>query len=145
MKVRGCVGLLVYEADTFTLAILFSNPSNYNFYPMELAMEISLLKVHLGDLETTYTRMYKGQPATADKNAGYHRVKLGACQEPVTVSAGHVRVTATMSNSTKSIVKVILENLEPSSGLTLGGQHPKGKTPPVHVTPDTKRDLLPPQ
>ncbi|GAB0202067.1 hypothetical protein GRJ2_002672300 [Grus japonensis] len=110
MHFRGCVGVLVYEADTFTLAILFSNPFDYNIFYVELAMEISLHKAHRGNLEDIYNRMYSGIPASTDKGTMLHRVKLGVCQEPVMVSTGHVKVTATMSNAAKSIIRVIVEN-----------------------------------
>ena len=107
---RGCVGVLVYEADTFTLAILFSNPFDYNLYSMELALEISLHKAHLGNLEDIYTRMYNGTAASACEGTMYQRIKLGQCQEAITVATGHVKATATMSNAAKSVIKVVVEN-----------------------------------
>ncbi|KAK4805151.1 hypothetical protein QYF61_014938 [Mycteria americana] len=115
LRFRGSVGVLVYEADTFTLAILFSNPFDYNLYAVELAMEISAHKAHCGSLDSIYTRMYSGQPASTGRDTMLHRVKLSACQEPVVVSAGLVRATATMSNASKSIVKVIVENRDAHS------------------------------
>ncbi|KAM9591768.1 uncharacterized protein ACIBXB_005479 [Morphnus guianensis] len=117
---RGCVGLLVYEADTFTLAILFSNPFDYNIFYMELAMEISFHKAHRGNLENIYTRMYSSQSTSTGKDTAFHRVKLGACQEAAMVFAGHVRVTATMSNAAKSVIKVIVENQDSSSSESKG-------------------------
>ncbi|XP_031466205.1 uncharacterized protein LOC116240039 [Phasianus colchicus] len=107
---RGSVGILVYEAETFTLAILFSNPYNYSFYYMEFAVEISPEKAHLGLLEDVYQRMYRGLPANPSNSGMLQIVKLHATQETTMVSAGGMKVMATMSNAAKSIIKVVVEN-----------------------------------
>ncbi|KAK4806654.1 hypothetical protein QYF61_021250 [Mycteria americana] len=117
----GCVGVLVYEADAFTLSILFSNPLSYNIFYVKVAMEISLHKVHLGNLEDIYTRMYNTQPASTGKDTMFHQVKLGACQEATVVSAGNMRVMATMSSAAKLVIKVIMENQDSSSSESKGG------------------------
>ncbi|RMB97179.1 hypothetical protein DUI87_26340 [Hirundo rustica rustica] len=109
----GCVGVLVYEATAFTVAVFFSNPLDYNRFPMELGLELSLVKAHLGRLEDTYTRMSQmgTLPTSNGTTAGCH-VTLDNCQEPVQVSVGHVKVTATMSNTRRSIIRVVLEEEE---------------------------------
>lgn len=112
---QGCVGVLVYEATIFTLAIFFSNPLDYNLFPMELGLELSLLKAHLGKLEDTYTRMsQRGTPPTTNGATVSHRVTLDSCQEPVQVSVGRIKVTATMSNTRRSVIRVVLEEQEVS-------------------------------
>ncbi|XP_029862087.1 uncharacterized protein LOC115337813 [Aquila chrysaetos chrysaetos] len=118
---RDSMGLLVYEADAFTLAILFSNPFDYNIFSVELAMEISFRKAHLGNLENIYTRMSRSQSASTGKDTVFHRVKLGACQEAAVVFAGHVRVTATMSSAAKSVIKIIVEYQDSFSSEFKGG------------------------
>ncbi|KAL9822968.1 uncharacterized protein GJ701_016088 [Geothlypis trichas] len=106
----GCCGVLVYEATTFTVAIFFSNPLDYNRFPMELGLELSLLKAHLGSLEDTYSRMSQMRASfTTNGTTVCGHVTLDTCQEPVQVSVGHVRVTATMSNTRSSIVRVVLQ------------------------------------
>lgn len=112
IRFQGCMVLVVYEAAAFTLAILFSNPLNKGFYWMELAMEISFRKAHLGDLEKICHRMYSGDPAKTGKATSFHRVKIGACQEPVVISDGNMMITGTMSSARRSIVKVVVENLD---------------------------------
>ncbi|KAM4754778.1 uncharacterized protein ACIQIH_000045 [Cyanocitta cristata] len=102
LRFWGCTGVLVYEADTFTLAILFCNPLMYSFFHMKLALEISLCKGHYENLKNDYTRMYSGQPLPTDDSSMFHQIKLSEYQEPVVVSAGNVRVTATMSNAAQS-------------------------------------------
>ncbi|KAF4802859.1 hypothetical protein TURU_021406 [Turdus rufiventris] len=121
---RGCVGILVYEATTFTVAIYFSNPLDYNLFPMELGLELSLVRAHLGSLEDTYTRMsQRGAAPTADGTTACCCVTLGTCQEPVQVSVDHVKVTATMSNARRSIIRVVLQQQE-CSGKEAGGTLP---------------------
>ncbi|OXB54322.1 UNVERIFIED_CONTAM: hypothetical protein H355_005898 [Colinus virginianus] len=107
---RGSVGILVYEAETFTLAILFSNPYNYNFFYMEFAMEISPEKAHLGLLEEIYQRMYRGLPANPKNSGMIQNIKLHATQETMVVSAGSTQAMATMSSAAKSIIKIVVEN-----------------------------------
>ncbi|XP_072703694.1 uncharacterized protein [Ciconia boyciana] len=117
----GCMGVLVYEADAFMLSILFSNPLSYNIFYVKVAMEISLHKVHLGNLEDIYTRMYNTQPASTGKDTMFHQVKLGTCQEATMVSAGNMWVMATMSSAAKLVIKVIMENQDSSSSESKGG------------------------
>lgn len=121
---RGCVGVLVYEAKTFTVAIFFSNPLDYNLFPMELGLELSLVKAHLGRLEDTYTRMsQRGTPPTYNGTTVCYCVTLDTCQDPVQVSVGHVKVTATMSNTRRSIIRVVLQE-EECSWKETGGKLP---------------------
>ncbi|XP_064593978.1 zinc finger protein 660-like [Zonotrichia leucophrys gambelii] len=81
---RGCCGVLVYEATTFTMAIFFSNPLDYNRFAMELGLELSLLKAHLGSLEDTYSRMSQMRTSfTTNGSTACCHVTLDTCQEPV--------------------------------------------------------------
>ncbi|XP_025903006.1 uncharacterized protein LOC112954074 [Nothoprocta perdicaria] len=131
LSFRGSVGVLVYEADTFTLAILFSNPYDYNIFPLEIALEISASKAHLGSLQDVYKRMYNGVPAC---DAAFQQARLHACQETLAVSANHVQVMATMSTSSDAVIKVVVEDQgcpPPYSELALSGifgpQQPRPK------------------
>ncbi|XP_015742641.1 DELTA-sagatoxin-Srs1a-like [Coturnix japonica] len=110
---RGSVGVLVYEAETFTLAILFSNPFDYNLYSMKFAVEISPEKAHIGLLEDIYDRMYRGLPASSNKSGTFQFVRLSATQQTVIVSAGGTKVTATMSSAANSVIKVVVEKENP--------------------------------
>ncbi|XP_077029060.1 uncharacterized protein LOC143692701 [Agelaius phoeniceus] len=81
---RGCCGVLVYEAPTFTVAIFFSNPLDYNRFAMELGLELSLLRAHLGRLEDTYHRMSQMRTSfTTNRTTACCHVTLDTCQEPV--------------------------------------------------------------
>ncbi|XP_015742633.1 DELTA-sagatoxin-Srs1a-like isoform X2 [Coturnix japonica] len=111
-RLRGSVGVLVYEAETFTLAILFSNPFDYNLYSMEFAVEISPEKAHVGQLQDVYNRMYRGLPANPNNTGMFQLAKLSDTQETSIVSAGGTKVTATMSTAANSIIKVVVENQE---------------------------------
>ncbi|CAM4617109.1 unnamed protein product [Lepidochelys kempii] len=116
---RGSVGLLVYKSDAFTLAIMFSNPFDYNLYCVEFGLEICPGKEHLGDMEEVYARMYNYMPANSCTT--FKKAKLGQCQEALVVSAGNIRVTATMSNAAKAVIKVLVEE--------------KGNPPPYSKNP----------
>ncbi|KAJ7428267.1 hypothetical protein WISP_01428 [Willisornis vidua] len=109
---RGCVGVLVYEAKAFTLAIYFCNPLDYNLYSMELGLELSLLKIHLDTLENIYNRMAGRTPPVSSEHTVSHRVKLDTCQEPARVSLGPVKVAATMSNDRRATIKVVVRGQE---------------------------------
>ncbi|KAL9820777.1 uncharacterized protein GJ701_017447 [Geothlypis trichas] len=86
---RGCCGVLVYEATTFTVAIFFSNPLVYNRFPMELGLELSLLKAHLGSLKDTYSRMSQMRASfTTNGTTACGHVTLDTCQEPVQDNVG---------------------------------------------------------
>ncbi|XP_067406893.1 DELTA-sagatoxin-Srs1a-like [Emydura macquarii macquarii] len=105
---RGSVGLLVYNSDAFTLAVMFSNPFDYNFHCIEFALEISPGKDHLSKMEEIYARMYNCTPA--DGCTMFKKAKLGECQEALVVTAGNIRVMATMSNAAKAVIKVLIED-----------------------------------
>ncbi|XP_039374351.1 uncharacterized protein LOC120394178 isoform X1 [Mauremys reevesii] len=116
---RGSVGLLVYNSDAFTLAIMFSNPFDYNLYCVEFGLEICPGKEHLGDMEEVYARMYNYMPASSCTT--FKKAKLGQCQEALVVTTGNIRVMATMSNAAKAVIKVLVEE--------------KGNPPPYSKNP----------
>ncbi|XP_015742638.1 uncharacterized protein LOC107325889 isoform X1 [Coturnix japonica] len=107
---QGSAGVLVYEAETFTLAILFSNNYNYGFYNTEFAVEISPEKAHRGSLEMIYDRMYRRLSANSSNNGMFQFVRPSATQQTIIVSAGGTEVMATMSKDEKSIIKVVVVN-----------------------------------
>ncbi|KAK4805152.1 hypothetical protein QYF61_014939 [Mycteria americana] len=78
LRFRGCVGLLVYEADTFTLAILFSNPFDYNIFYMELAMEISPHKAHLAAWRTSTPGCIAGAVLSGEEEEGGSEGAVGS-------------------------------------------------------------------
>ncbi|KAI1232417.1 hypothetical protein IHE44_0006877 [Lamprotornis superbus] len=79
----GCVGILVYQAMTFTMAIFFSKPLDYKLLPMELGLELILLKAHLSRLGVTFTQISQREPPlTTNRTIVCHHVTLDTCQEP---------------------------------------------------------------
>ncbi|XP_025914202.1 uncharacterized protein LOC112962352 [Apteryx rowi] len=140
LSFRGSVGILVYEADTFTLAILFSNPYDYNIFYMEVALEISMEKAHLGNLEDVYKRMYNSVPTGNVNGTTFQRAKLHACQETLMVSANHVQVMATMSSAANSVLKVIVEDKD--SPPPYSEQAPPGSLGQYQPRPKNWKNLL---
>ncbi|XP_074387798.1 uncharacterized protein LOC141726705 [Zonotrichia albicollis] len=102
-------GILVYEAESFSLAIYFYNPCDVNQFSMKLGLELSPGKTHLGDLRATHLRMARGTYSSADQDIRFARVFVGESHGTVQVSHGPVKVTATMSPDTSSALKVVLE------------------------------------
>ncbi|TRZ08391.1 hypothetical protein HGM15179_018711 [Zosterops borbonicus] len=105
----GMAGILVYEAESFTLAIHFSNPIDYNKFPMELGLELSPGKAHLGRLEDTYTRMANGTYSSSHPDIKFNRIVVDKSHGIVQVSDGPIKVTASMSDTTNSVLRVVLE------------------------------------
>ncbi|KAM4879866.1 uncharacterized protein FYW23_014638 [Sylvia borin] len=105
----GVAGLLVYETKSFTLAIYFSNPIDYTKFSMQLGLELSPGKAHLGRLVETYARMANGTYPSSDPDMKSSRAVVDKSPATVRVSHGPVKVTATMSNTSTSILEVMLE------------------------------------
>ncbi|XP_032939967.1 uncharacterized protein LOC117009751 [Catharus ustulatus] len=106
----GIAGILVYEADSFTLAIYFSNPFDYNMYSIELGLELSLSKAHVGSLAEIYARMSKGTYSSSFVDAEFNRVIVEENQGIAWLNKGPIKVMATMSNTRNSTLKVMLED-----------------------------------
>ncbi|XP_039365668.1 DELTA-actitoxin-Aeq1c-like isoform X1 [Mauremys reevesii] len=71
---RGSVGVLSYESDAFTLAIMFSNPFDRILYNTEFAIELFAGRKHFESMENLYHYMYSQGPLY--KCESYRKVKL---------------------------------------------------------------------
>ncbi|TRZ06213.1 hypothetical protein HGM15179_020896 [Zosterops borbonicus] len=109
----GVKGVLVYEAESFTVAIYFSNPTDDNS-SVVLGLELSLGKAHLDRLVETYIRMANNNYTTCSPDIKFNRVVVSKSQGTVQVSHGPIKVTATMSYATKSVLEVLLEEQKES-------------------------------
>ncbi|XP_074872825.1 deep-sea actinoporin Cjtox I-like [Carettochelys insculpta] len=101
---RGSVGLLIYDLDTVTLAILFSNPFDYNLYPFELAVEIFPSKKMIASMSHIYNYMYSGGPPY-ECNFFKKVAFMENCCELV-MHTQNLEVEASMTNNYKSSLKV---------------------------------------
>ncbi|XP_037982521.1 uncharacterized protein LOC119696756 [Motacilla alba alba] len=137
----GVAGVLAYEADSFTLAIHFSNPMDYNKYSMELGLELSPGKAHLGKLETTYARMAHGTYSSSCPDTKFTRVILDQSHGTARLSHGPVRVMATMSSDTRATLKVVLQE-ERGSGAEAGREEPWDVKGDTSRRRENLRDLL---
>ncbi|KAI6060344.1 Toxin PsTX-20A-like protein [Aix galericulata] len=61
-SLRGSVGVLVCKASSFSLAIMFSNPFDYNLYSIEFALELFKTENHMGSLRAVFSRMMESKP-----------------------------------------------------------------------------------
>ncbi|XP_063281087.1 uncharacterized protein LOC134565431 [Prinia subflava] len=106
----GCNGVLAFKAEPFTLAIYFSNPTNHNLFHPEMGLELSLDKVHKGDLEKAYKRLVRiSRSSSSNEDLAFPSVILKESQETARLSAGPVKVTATMSQGQDTVIKVKVE------------------------------------
>ncbi|KAL2296184.1 hypothetical protein Nmel_013011 [Mimus melanotis] len=105
----GVAGILVYEAESFTLAIYFSNPIDYNKFSMELGLELSPGKAHEGSLASTYARMAKGTYSSSCLDNKFARITVHESRGIAQLKDGPVKVIAIMSNATSSLLEVVVE------------------------------------
>ncbi|XP_023969707.2 deep sea actinoporin Cjtox II-like [Chrysemys picta bellii] len=104
---RGSVGVLSYESNAFTLAIMFSNPFDRVLYSSEFAIQIFTGRKHFHSMEHLYNYMYSdGPPYTCES---YRKVKLEVMEGKLEVTNEEIQVTASMSSKDKSIIKVQIE------------------------------------
>ncbi|XP_037982524.1 uncharacterized protein LOC119696757 [Motacilla alba alba] len=104
----GCNGILAYEAESFTLAIYFSNPITHSLFSVEMGLELSLEKFHKMELDTAYDRLVRCSRDPSD-NAMFPCAFLKDSQNQAQVSAGPVTVTATMARGWTTFIRVVVE------------------------------------
>ncbi|XP_071276696.1 uncharacterized protein [Agelaius tricolor] len=107
----GCTGVLAYEADSFTMAICFSNAIHDDLFPVEMVLELSLDKVHRKDLETTYDRLVGSSKGSANSSM-FPCVILTEDQQKAQLSHGPVTVTATMARGRNIALRVEVEEVK---------------------------------
>nr|XP_025976305.1 DELTA-thalatoxin-Avl1a-like [Dromaius novaehollandiae] len=106
-SLRGSVGVLVYEADTFSLAIMFSNPFDYNLYYIEFGLKLTPSNQQLQNMEELFRNMMETTPP--QELTTFQKMKLSHSQAPLQVTMDNIRVTATMSNAAKAVLTILLE------------------------------------
>ncbi|XP_025038882.2 DELTA-actitoxin-Aas1a-like [Pelodiscus sinensis] len=101
---RGSVGVLSYESDAFTLAIMFSNPFDRVLYNSEFAIELFAGRKHFESMERLYQYMYNHGPPY--KCESFERVELEMLDGELVVTNQGIQATATVSNKDKATIKV---------------------------------------
>ncbi|XP_007656135.1 uncharacterized protein LOC103165855 [Ornithorhynchus anatinus] len=105
---RGSVGLLVYKIGVdLNLAILFSNPYDYNLYYIEFALAFYQRDMEGTELDTLYDHIYNERKQGSIKVV---KRKLSSIQEPLVLKAKGIRALATMSNDAKAVIKVEVDS-----------------------------------
>ncbi|KAG6922803.1 hypothetical protein G0U57_000995 [Chelydra serpentina] len=117
---RGSVGVLSYESDAFTLAIMFSNPFDHTLYSTEFAIELFAGRKHFHSMERLYHYMYSDGPPYECES--YRRVTLEIQDGQLEVTNEKIQVTATMSKQNKSIIKVQIEQKDVTDKGAAGGK-----------------------
>ncbi|XP_034613395.1 bryoporin-like [Trachemys scripta elegans] len=117
---RGSVGVLSYESDTFTLAIMFSVPYDRLQYYNEFAIELFAGRKHFDSMERLYHYMYnEGPPYPCDS---YKKVQVKVPHDQLEVTNQEIQVTATMSNQNKSIIDVQIKEIDVTEKVAAGGK-----------------------
>ncbi|XP_053866121.1 DELTA-actitoxin-Aeq1c-like [Malaclemys terrapin pileata] len=106
---RGSVGVLSYMSNAFTLAIMFSNPFDRLLYDMEFALELFTGRKHFHSMDRLYHYMYSHDPPYMCDSFQKRRL-TDAKDGQLEVTSQEIKVTATMSNQKKSIIKVQIED-----------------------------------
>ncbi|KAM9113668.1 uncharacterized protein ACDP82_020304 [Pangshura tecta] len=104
---RGSAGVLSYESDVFTLAIMFSNPFDRVLYSSEFAIQIFTGRKHFHSMEHLYNYMYSNGPPYICES--YQKVKLEVMDGQLEVINEEIQVKASMSSKDKSIIQVKIE------------------------------------
>ncbi|XP_039365682.1 DELTA-actitoxin-Aeq1c-like [Mauremys reevesii] len=113
----GSVGVLSYESDTFTLAIMFSSPYDHVQYRNEFALEVFPGRKHFDSMERLYQYMYSYDPPYICESFQKMMLTDGKDGE-LEVTNEKIQVKATMSNQYKSIIKVQIEEKNPCPNMT---------------------------
>ncbi|CAM5122506.1 unnamed protein product, partial [Natator depressus] len=121
---RGSVGVLSYESDAFTLAIMFSNPFDRMLYNSEFAIQLFSGRKHFHSMERLYHYMFSDGPPYTCKS--YRKVKLEVQDGQLEVTNEEIQVEASMSSNDKSIIKVEIK-------------HPTTLPPPYSANPGSPR------
>ncbi|XP_062449021.1 uncharacterized protein LOC134149794 [Rhea pennata] len=106
-SLRGSAGLLVYDVGTSCLAIMFSNPFDYNLYCIEFGLKLLPISEELSNMEELFRNMIKCPQL--EQTACFQKMKLSHYQSPLQVTKDNIRITATMSNAAKAILTILLE------------------------------------
>uniref|UniRef100_A0A8C8SPS2 Uncharacterized protein n=1 Tax=Pelusios castaneus TaxID=367368 RepID=A0A8C8SPS2_9SAUR len=110
---RGSVGVLSYESDVFTLAILFSNPFDRILYNSEFAIEVFPDRKHFYSMESLYQYMNNHRPPYQCESFARMELKVETKEKELRVSSQEIQVNATMSDKDKAIIKVQIEEKNP--------------------------------
>ncbi|XP_013795003.1 uncharacterized protein [Apteryx mantelli] len=100
----GVSGLLAYESDLFSFAVMFYNPMHNSVFPHQYAVEIYTTAI-CGSLESLYKSMRGDRP----QSCTYRKELLDKNASSIVVSSGSFQISATMSNHDKSVLKLLLE------------------------------------
>ncbi|XP_067392502.1 DELTA-thalatoxin-Avl1a-like [Emydura macquarii macquarii] len=120
---RGSVGVLSYDSDAFTLAIMFSNPFDRVLYNSEFALELFPDRKHFESMERLYQYMYSHR--SPFKCESFRRTELKETQDDkLNVRIKEIQVKATISNGDKAIIKVQIEKNEPCPPYTPHAAYP---------------------
>uniref|UniRef100_A0A8C3FT99 Uncharacterized protein n=1 Tax=Chrysemys picta bellii TaxID=8478 RepID=A0A8C3FT99_CHRPI len=106
----GIAGVFTYESDRFSFIAMFSNPWDNNVNELEYGLEIFEGKKSFreNDLKSKYEEMR----SCRDRTETYVSKKLGRNSTALVVKLGQFKISGTMSNHSKAIFKIVIEEID---------------------------------
>nr|XP_013057099.2 uncharacterized protein LOC106049360 [Anser cygnoides] len=101
----GVSGALLYASEPFSFAVMFYNPRNNTMFAHQYAVEIFQGATISGSLESLYWSMRGDRP----QSQTYRKEVLDKKTSSVVVSDGTYSISATMSNHSKAVLKILVE------------------------------------
>ncbi|XP_029440710.1 DELTA-thalatoxin-Avl1a-like [Rhinatrema bivittatum] len=101
----GSVGLLVYHVSNCSLVIMFSNPFDYLLYRINYGLYITDPSIEAD--KPLFKSMYYNLSPTSS----FQRAEIKKDSQTLVVTHASLRVSATMSNNKKAIIKIDIEDL----------------------------------
>ncbi|XP_059828689.1 hydra actinoporin-like toxin 1 [Hypanus sabinus] len=102
---RGSVGVLTYGFGQTQISMLFSNPYDYNLYPMVSALYIPPAP-ELTD-ESLFNKMYYELP----QSENFAKAELRTGSAKISVTGGNLVISATIKKMEKSLIDVVIRDV----------------------------------
>ncbi|XP_078276708.1 uncharacterized protein LOC144605399 [Rhinoraja longicauda] len=102
---RGSVGVLTYTFGRTQISMLFSNPYDYNLYPIVFALYIPPLP-ELTD-ENLYYRMY----FELSPSESFAKAELSSGTQKISVTGGNLVISATVKKMENALIDVVITDV----------------------------------
>ncbi|KAM7134124.1 uncharacterized protein RBU57_017235 [Macrochelys suwanniensis] len=119
----GIAGVFAYESDRFSFIAMFSNPLDNNLNELEYGLEIFEGKKNFRENELKLK--YEEMRISRDKKETYVSEKLGRNSTALLVKLGQFKISGTMSNHSKAVFKILIEEIDSPPAYSPASNEPK--------------------
>lgn len=102
---------------------MFSNPFDNNLHDLEYGLEILEGKKNFS--ETDLKIMYEKMRSSQSKSETYVSEKLSRNSRALAVARGPFKISATMSNHSKAVFKILIEEIESPPAYAPASEEPQ--------------------